>query len=148
MRDTCNLTDSGEAARVVDRRATGDEQGAAGLSHKTSREMNAGLRTSSRTPLLCTPPSKSRSAELAVLSTAGSMTAPVSRMATRGWVAIRCSTPTYACASGKVARIGSAAVTIAEAALGIFRPPRRDSLASCRCPKQATIRSRRSATTY
>jgi hypothetical protein len=32
--------------------AGGDEQGAAGFSHKTSREMNAGLRTSSRTPLL------------------------------------------------------------------------------------------------
>ena len=49
-----------------------------------------------------------------------------------------------------MARIGSAAVTIAEAALGIFRPPRRGSLASCRFPKRtkATSRSRRRATTY
>jgi hypothetical protein len=46
--------------------------------------------------------------------------------------------------AGKVAQIGSAAVTIAEAELGIFRPPRRDSLASCRFPKRtkATSRSR------
>jgi hypothetical protein len=33
-------------------RTFGDEQGRAGFSHKTSREMNAGLRTPSRTPLL------------------------------------------------------------------------------------------------
>jgi hypothetical protein len=37
-------------------------------------------------------------------------------LATSGWVAIRCSTPTFVLArAGKVAQIGSAAVTIAEA---------------------------------
>ena len=68
------------------------------------------------------PKSSARSAALCVRAVpvaAGRTRALL--LATRGWVAIRCSTPTLLARAGKVAQNSSAAVTIAEALPGVHQ---------------------------